>query len=136
MSRQAPSRLAVSSQLATLAYPDEDMDDRVFAMIWGWSLPLHGAALSEQARLQRNGLASFTGNTEAALHALSRLIPGAIWKMGNDGGPNAEVFDPVSGRSYTSVGGNPAIALLSAAFHVAAPEQDLAMAEDRASPQL
>lgn len=107
-----------AEQLSQLQHPDQDADDRVFAEAWGWTLPLHGAARSELGRLERNGLAGFTARFDAALAALGRLIPDAVWKAGNDGGPNAEVYDPRTGKSFTSVGATPAMALLSAAFHV------------------
>lgn len=121
MSRHHPTdKAAFAELLSSLPHPDQNADDAVFAAAYGWSLPLHGAARSELERLQRDGLATFTARTDAALAALEKLIPGAIWSMGNDGGPNASVTDPRTGGSFTSVGSTTALALLSACFHVLA----------------
>ena len=128
------TNMEISRRLADLTGPDEDMDDIVFAIAWRLPWPLRGAAFTDQALLQRQGLSLFTRSTDAALHAIAQLLPGAIWKIGNDGGPNAEVRDPATGRSYTSVGSNPAMALLSAAFHVAAENVAGAPAMDVETP--
>lgn len=121
MTRHHPAdKVAFANHLSSLPHPDQDADDAIFAAAYGWSLPLHGATRSELHRLQREGLANFTARTDAALAALEKLIPGAIWSMGNDGGPNACVTDPRTGGSFTSVGSTAALALLSACFHVLA----------------
>lgn len=114
-----PSFSAMSGVLSSLPFADGGADRAVFLHTFG-SHRLRPQDLPTDRRQAVPLDTAFTGSVDAALLALDCLIPDAVWKLGNDGGPNAEVQDPATGRSYTSVGATPALALLSAAFHVAA----------------
>ncbi|MFG6083740.1 hypothetical protein ACEUZ9_005465 [Paracoccus litorisediminis] len=109
---------SASERASQAEHDDQDLDDLVFAMAWGWRLPLDGAAEDDRARQMAKGVGSFTVNEFAARIALQRLIPDMEFRLGNDGGPNAEVMDPKTGHSYLSVGNTLAGALLSAGFKV------------------
>lgn len=114
-----PSFSQMSKWLAQLPFPDRAADRLVYADTFGSGklLPqdLNGSDRSRSVSPDT----PFTEDLQQALGALERLVPGAEWKAGNDGGPNAEVHDPATGLGYASVGATPALALLSAGFYVA-----------------
>lgn len=62
----------------------------------------------------------------AAILVLLCTIPGAIYALGNEGDPWAEIRNPKTGASFTSVGPNAACALLSAMLHVLSKNEELA----------
>ncbi|MCE6958377.1 hypothetical protein LAZ40_04810 [Cereibacter sphaeroides] len=111
--------LRMSAELAALEEPHPVADEAVFASAWGLLFPLDFDACLVLGRMDSHGEGRFTSNIAGAFAVLDHLLPGAIWKLGNDGGPNAEVMDPATGHSWTAVGCTPAAALLSAAFRVA-----------------
>lgn len=100
--------------------PDETIEDLIFSLAWNWKMPLDRAGRDDQMRQRAKGISNFCTNEFAARHAVERMLPSPLFKIGNDGGPNAEVEDTRTGDSFTSVGPTLAAALLSATFHVLA----------------
>jgi hypothetical protein len=99
-----------------------ELDQRLFALGWGWSFPLHGASLCEFKRIRREGLGNFSSSVDAAYNLIDRLLPGWAWAVAVSNGrfrasltaPNPLRPMPVIARDCATGGLVLCAALLSA----------------------
>jgi hypothetical protein len=96
--------------------PINELNRRLFALSWGWSFPLHGAALGEFEAIKREGLADFSGSTDAAYNLIDRELRSWSWEVRRSGFglSEAAVWDPRRGSGARAEHMVPALALIAA----------------------
>lgn len=82
----------LDNALASAKAQDFSADEKLFAAVYGWSHPLHGAALQEFERIGREeGLTDFTGDTEAAFALAERFSDAVSFKIEREANKRAGV---------------------------------------------
>lgn len=108
-----PETLALSDLLRRVKEatgPDPRLDQMIFAAVWGWSFPLHGAAWTEFQSLHDRG--RLTGSIEAALNAVHRELPGSMWATGcMEGGPFCRLLYPAGPQDGPANGWGHAVSM-------------------------